>query len=300
MHLYGVIYSSPVISPQSASRKCQLQHIEGATVDEREHLALSSGQCILPSPNQRRDAKGNPLKGANRMLGLKLTTKELEGWLRKQPCARKIDEIILHHTWRPTAREYKGEQTVKAIYDFHVKNQGWSDIGYHFLIAPDGAIWAGRPIENAGAHTRGRNAHSVGVCLIGNFDEEELTARQRTSLIVTLSALLQRFKLTPQEINFHRDYAPYKSCPGMKLDKAIVRAWVSELEAPSAMPSESDADDAATHPDVPAWAEEAVRWALEMGIVKGTPSGGIEGYRHATRAEVIVMLHRLWKALKGN
>ncbi len=232
------------------------------------------------------------------MVGTKLTAKELQSWIRGQPCMRRIDEVILHHTWRPTAREYKGEQTIKAIYNFHVRNQGWSDIGYHFLIAPDGAIWVGRPIENAGAHTRGRNAHSIGVCLIGNFDEEELTVRQRASLIATLNTLLERFKLTPQDINFHRDYAPYKSCPGTKLDKAIVRSWVSELEAPTTIPSEGDADDAIAHPDVPAWAEEAVKWALEMGIVTGTPSGKVEGYRPASRAEVIVMLHRLWKALK--
>ncbi|MCX7777944.1 MAG: peptidoglycan recognition protein family protein, partial [Armatimonadetes bacterium] len=145
------------------------------------------------------------------MLGIKLTGEKFRSWLGEQPCTRKVNEIILHHTWRPTASQYKGKQTIQAICDYHVREQGWGDIGYHFLIAPDGAIWAGRPVGQSGAHTRGRNAHSIGVCLIGNFDEEELTERQRLSLIIVLNALLERFKLTAEDINFHRDYAPYLS-----------------------------------------------------------------------------------------
>jgi len=230
------------------------------------------------------------------VLNLCLSREEFPQWLKKQPCKRKVDEIILHHTWRPTMAQYKGEQTIKSIQQYHI-SQGWKDIGYHFLIAPDGNIWAGRPVEEIGAHTRGRNTSSIGVCLIGNFDEEEMTDAQEKSLIVVLRALLHRFKLQTSNINFHRDYAPYKSCPGLKLDKEAVRSSVEGAEEESLL----NADDAISHPDVPAWATDAVKWALSTGIVKGTAKGKIEGYRPATRAEVIVMLHRLFQLIsKGS
>lgn len=232
------------------------------------------------------------------MLGRKLSTDKFESWLYTQSCSREVDEIILHHTWRPTAKQYKGKSTIEAIRDYHVNNQGWSDIGYHFLIAPNGDIWAGRHIEQAGAHTRGRNARSVGVCLIGDLDEEDLTEEQKASLVTVLRALLKRFRLPIGAINFHRDYAPYKSCPGMKLDKGVVRSWVSSSEPSETASSEKNADDAETHPDVPPWAVDAVKWALESGVIKGMPRGKVEGYRFATRAEVVVMLHRLWKLLQ--
>ncbi|HID08345.1 MAG TPA: hypothetical protein EYP10_14485, partial [Armatimonadetes bacterium] len=218
------------------------------------------------------------------------------GWLYQQPCERYIDELILHHTWRPKASEYKGKSTITAIHRYHVKVKGWRDIGYHILIAPNGDIWAGRPLTEVGAHTRGRNRNSIGICLIGDFDHEKLTAKQRKALIVVARTCLDRFHLSGSALNFHRDYAPYKSCPGWGLEKQEVRTWVSQGLVPQ-QTADDFADDADEHPDVPAWAQADVEWALKHGIIKGTPQGKIEGYRPLTRAEAAIMLHRLYKLI---
>lgn len=230
------------------------------------------------------------------MLGNKLSVRTFANWFYQQPCGRHIDEVILHHTWRPRASEYKGKSTIEAIHRYHVKERGWKDIGYHILIAPNGDIWAGRPIAQSGAHTRGRNRNSIGICLIGDFDQEKLTSGQRKALIVVARTCLDRFHLSSQALNFHRDYAPYKSCPGWGLEKSEVRIWVSQGLV-TTEPVEGEADDADEHPDVPAWAQADVEWARERGIIKGTPQGRIEGYRALTRAEAAVMLHRLYKLI---
>lgn len=229
------------------------------------------------------------------MIGKKLTRDRFAYWLSQQPCPRHIGEIILHHTWRPTAAQYRGEATIKAIHRVHTQTNGWSDIGYHFLVAPNGDIWAGRPLARAGAHTKGRNAHSIGVCLIGNFDEEELGTAQRRAAVVVLRACLDRFKLHSEALNFHRDYAP-KSCPGALLDKAQWRAWVSQGLSP---PEEEEGDDAEEHPDVPAWAREAMEWCVEQGLIKGMPDGSLQGYRPVTRAELALVLRRFYDLLAG-
>lgn len=51
-------------------------------------------------------------------------------------------------------------------------DKGWSDIGYHDVIKRNGVHQAGRPVERAGAHVRGHNGKSIGICLIGGVDEQ--------------------------------------------------------------------------------------------------------------------------------
>jgi len=160
------------------------------------------------------------------MIGKKLTANEFPGWFSQQPCARHIREVILHHTWRPSAAQYRGRATIQSIYRYHTQTNGWRDIGYHYLIGPNGDIWAGRPVAEDGAHVQNRNRGTIGVSLILDGNVEELSEAQRHSLVVVLRMCLDRFKLHTGQLNFHRDYSP-KSCPGTKLNKAMVRTWVS-------------------------------------------------------------------------
>ena len=71
---------------------------------------------------------------------------------------RHINRIILHCTATREGRDY----SVDTIRKWHT-DKGWSDIGYHYLVARDGAIYEGRPVERMGAHVRGYNANSIGI-----------------------------------------------------------------------------------------------------------------------------------------
>ncbi len=142
---------------------------------------------------------------------------------------RSIRSVIVHHTWRPTAAEYRGLATIRAVRQYHTNVRGWSDNGYHIMIGPPGDIFLCRPLRRAGAHCKGQNAHSVGVSYVANFDVEDpadypgLETGQRI-----VAALLQRFGLGPEAVHFHRDYAP-KSCPGWNLKLDAYRDAVAAL-----------------------------------------------------------------------
>ena len=90
--------------------------------------------------------------------------------------ARKIDKIIIHCAATPEGRDVKTE-TIKS---WHVKGNGWSDIGYHFVIELDGVVKTGRPLHRAGAHTKGHNATSIGICYVGGIDKDKKPKDTRT------------------------------------------------------------------------------------------------------------------------
>ena len=76
-----------------------------------------------------------------------------------------VKRIIIHCTATKPDQDVDDE-TVKR---WHL-DRGWDDIGYHNLIRRDGSIQYGRAYDEQGAHVRGYNAESLGVCLVGGLD----------------------------------------------------------------------------------------------------------------------------------
>jgi len=81
---------------------------------------------------------------------------------------RDLNRIILHCSATKEGQDF----SAATIRGWHVNGRGWSDIGYHWVIRLDGSIEVGRPLERSGAHTKGHNKDSVGVCYIGGLDED--------------------------------------------------------------------------------------------------------------------------------
>ena len=132
---------------------------------------------------------------------------------------RRIQSVIVHHTWRPTAANYRGLATVRSVRRYHMQVRGWSDNGYHIMIGPPGDIFLCRPLSRVGAHCQGQNQHSVGLAYIADFDVED--PAQYPGLQVgqeVVAALLARFDLGPEKVRLHREYAS-KTCPGTRLDR---------------------------------------------------------------------------------
>lgn len=126
---------------------------------------------------------------------------------------RKINKIIVHCSATKPSQDF----SVTDIRSWH-KAQGWSDVGYHFIVKRDGTIEKGRPVEIAGAHVKGHNADSIGVCYIGGVDEnnrpdDNRTEAQKESLDQLLSFLAFRFNAP---ISGHNDYTDAKACPSFK------------------------------------------------------------------------------------
>lgn len=131
---------------------------------------------------------------------------------------QKPARIILHHSATPLA-VYKGVETIRTIQRYHQHHMGWQDIGYHYLIGPEGNIYEGRPSWAAGAHAKGYNRHTIGICVIGDYQAEKPTPEALEAvkgLIVTLEALYER----SLPVTGHRDNGK-TLCPGDNLYKEI-------------------------------------------------------------------------------
>ncbi len=103
---------------------------------------------------------------------------------------RKLSRIILHCTATPEGRHV----SVDTIRNWHVKDRGWKDIGYHYVIYLDGSVHEGRPIEQVGAHTTGHNADSIGVVYVGGCDskmkaKDTLNEAQEVAMVNLIEAL---------------------------------------------------------------------------------------------------------------
>lgn len=130
---------------------------------------------------------------------------------------RKINEIILHCS----ATREKQDIKTSTIKQWHLK-QGWSDIGYHYVIELDGSIHFGRPENVIGAHCKGHNSFSIGICYVGGLDEkgnskDTRTEAQKQSMYKLVKELMGRFNLSIDKIHCHNEYAK-KDCPCFKID----------------------------------------------------------------------------------
>ena len=141
---------------------------------------------------------------------------------------RRIDEIIIHCSDSPEGRNDKAEDIRK----WH-KQRGFNDIGYHYVIDLDGTVEQGRPIEQAGAHCTGHNAHSIGICYIGGaywrdgvnakgkpikgkdgkavlIPKDTRTIMQRMAMKELVAQLREQFP--EATVHGHREFAN-KACP---------------------------------------------------------------------------------------
>ena len=124
---------------------------------------------------------------------------------------RTINEIIVHCSATPEGKDY----TLDTIRQWH-RQRGFSDIGYHYVIHPDGTVEEGRDVNIAGAHCSGHNSKSIGICYIGGMTADNKKAKdtrteeQRTNLKALLMAMRKLYPTA--KIHGHRDFAA-KACP---------------------------------------------------------------------------------------
>jgi N-acetylmuramoyl-L-alanine amidase len=123
-----------------------------------------------------------------------------------------VSKIIVHCS---ATRE--GDDSINAeVIDRWHKARGWKGIGYHFVILLDGKIETGRMINKCGAHTKGYNCSSIGICYIGGVEKDGKTPKDTRTpeQIASMLELLRVLrKMYPDaKIHSHRDFAA-KACP---------------------------------------------------------------------------------------
>ena len=122
--------------------------------------------------------------------------------------------IVVHCSDSPHGRGDDAE----TIHRWHT-HKGWSGIGYHYVILEDGVVEKGRPEYWQGAHVRGHNEGSIGICLIG---VDEFTEAQCSALWELVTELTERYPHA--EVLGHRDLDPHKTCPNFNVRKWWAKA----------------------------------------------------------------------------
>jgi len=132
--------------------------------------------------------------------------------------------IIIHHSLTKDNKVVNWQ----AIRDYHIKHFGWSDIGYHFGIERVSCVYQvciGRPLTQPGAHTVGMNNKAIGICLVGNYDEESPSPEQYLILASLVRCLMKKFSIPIANIKGHRDYS-LKTCPGKNFSFAYLKSLI--------------------------------------------------------------------------
>ena len=83
---------------------------------------------------------------------------------------RKITLIVVHCSATRCNQDY----TVQQLFHDHVEVNHWRFIGYHYYIRRNGKLEETRPLERMGAHAKGHNAHSIGICYEGDLTNKDI------------------------------------------------------------------------------------------------------------------------------
>lgn len=132
-----------------------------------------------------------------------------------------VTGIFIHCTatpsdWRP---KDTSRQRVEAIRQMHIKERGWRDIGYHWLIDRDGTVLPGRVETEIGAHVAGHNTGTIGISLFGGLTAQphdpfsrNFTNAQEAALVHLIDDIQARTNIT--SIRGHNQVDSGKACPG--------------------------------------------------------------------------------------
>ncbi len=175
-------------------------------------------------------------------------------------------EYIVVHT-----AAYRGPNCDRDVIDRWHKGRGWLGVGYHYVILndkhdllPDGEIQNGRDISAVGAHVKGLNQRSIGICCVGHGDYEPFTDRQYSSLVSLISNLVDQYEdmriehvIGHREVNklvadgvLGQEYRTTKTCPGKLVDMDQTRADIREYREQSTPDADTDGEAVATEDEI--------------------------------------------------
>jgi N-acetylmuramoyl-L-alanine amidase len=130
--------------------------------------------------------------------------------------SRHVNLIVIHQS----ASNNPAHDNVETIEKWH-RERGFKKIGYHYFISKNGTVFNGRKEDEVGAHTKGHNSYSIGICLSG---EGEKTATQLNALEILLIDVCSRYGLEKASIVGHKDLANTE-CPGFDL-----KSWLKSRD----------------------------------------------------------------------
>jgi len=193
---------------------------EHATVDQRADASRSLGALLA-----LRAAPAPPVGPHPPRLITRASWGALPGRTAKMD--RNVgawQRITVHHS-----ADYNGEraeqgakesvQAVRSIQRFHMQGNRWGDIGYHFLIDPQGRVYEGRSLNWQGAHAGdpARNRRNIGICVLGDYSNGAPPAAAVEALAGLIDWLLDKHSIARNQIYGHLELKSGTACPGPAL-----------------------------------------------------------------------------------
>lgn len=126
-----------------------------------------------------------------------------------------ITTAVIHHS---LTRNIKDDGDIYAFARYHVNNNGWPGIGYHYVIDTDGTIYKTNYLTTKAYHVGNHNFYCIGLCLVGDFRTDTPTNAQLKSLNDLLMVLYKTYHI---KIKGHSEMPGYqnKQCPSINMDK---------------------------------------------------------------------------------
>ncbi len=214
------LYSAPSSSSSSTATTTTTSSAGSSTsgrVEECNNAQVNYPGDFSVSRTVTHDASGNQLR-----------------WARRYSPDVKV--LVVHHTAQRVAGDTRPPvERMRALYAFHANNRAWGDIGYHYIIDEQGTIYEGRSGGKnvVGGHVYCNNVGTVGVSLMGNFDEEQPTQAQVHSLQWLLQDLGEQYDISLERNAYfhgkntktivgHKDLISTE-CPGYYMDAAMAQ-----------------------------------------------------------------------------
>jgi hypothetical protein len=148
----------------------------------------------------------------------------------------EIEKITIHHGGVEFKRGTDPEEHLRNLQAWSRSEKHWIDIPYHYMIDLDGNIYECRPINIPGDTNTEYDPESHAlICVMGNYEIQELSEEQLDALIKMCVYLVQKFDVPVSEIKGHKDYSGMTVCPGKNLyrylaDGTIVRRVKKMIE----------------------------------------------------------------------
>jgi hypothetical protein len=131
-----------------------------------------------------------------------------------------VQLITVHHDALNSAgkrgRAFAIDRLARVRREHLSRDATWVDIGYHYIIDPDGQVWEGRPLSIEGAHVARTNDHNMGIMVMGNFDEHRPTQAQIDTLDAFLVQQMTTHRVGVKNLYTHQELKS-TACPGRNL-----------------------------------------------------------------------------------
>ena len=130
---------------------------------------------------------------------------------------KSTDYIVIHCA----ATKASMDIGLTEIRKWHVQDNGWRDVGYHYIIRRNGEVELGRSNRDTGAHAAGYNHKSISLCMVGgmaedNSAEANFTPQQWTALLDLIKQL--KIQYPEADVIGHNEISE-KECPSFDVQK---------------------------------------------------------------------------------